>query len=40
MELTMRFDLQITASFIKKNSRVLDLGCGKGDLLDYLQKSK
>ncbi|MFC2141316.1 methionine biosynthesis protein MetW [Acidobacteriota bacterium] len=36
----MRFDLQITASFIKKNSRVLDLGCGKGDLLDYLQKSK
>ena len=36
----MRFDLQIIASFIKGKSRVLDLGCGKGDLLEYLQEHK
>ena len=36
----MRYDLQITASFINDHSRVLDLGCGKGDLLEYLKKSK
>jgi len=36
----MRFDLQIIASLIRENSRVLDLGCGKGDLLEFLEKSK
>ena len=36
----MRFDLQIIASLIEENSRVLDLGCGKGDLLDFLTKKK
>ena len=36
----MRLDLQIIASLIQKNSRVLDLGCGKGDLLEYLQEHK
>lgn len=36
----MRFDLQIIASLIRENSRVLDLGCGKGDLLEFLHKSK
>jgi methionine biosynthesis protein MetW len=32
----MRYDLQIIASWIEPNSRVLDLGCGEGDLLKYL----
>ena len=36
----MRFDLQIIASLIGEKSRVLDLGCGKGDLLEFLQKNK
>jgi methionine biosynthesis protein MetW len=35
-----RFDLQIIASWIKPNSRILDLGCGNGDLLDYLSRHK
>lgn len=37
---TLRFDLQIIASWINPQSRVIDLGCGKGDLLDYLRKNK
>ena len=36
----MRFDLQIIASWIKPGSRVLDLGCGEGDLLDFLRQEK
>ena len=36
----IRFDLQIIASWIKPHSRVLDLGCGEGDLLLYLKKRK
>ena len=36
----LRFDLQVIASWIKPNSRVLDLGCGRGDLLYYLQQKK
>ena len=35
-----RFDLQIIASWIKPGSRILDLGCGEGDLLLYLKKNK
>jgi methionine biosynthesis protein MetW len=35
-----RFDLQIIASWIKPGSRVLDLGCGEGDLLVYLKQNK
>lgn len=38
--LEMRFDLQVISSWIEPGSRVLDLGCGKGDLLFYLQKKK
>jgi methionine biosynthesis protein MetW len=36
----MRFDLQIIASLVAPQTRVLDLGCGRGDLLEYLQKEK
>lgn len=35
-----RFDLQVIASWISPGSRVLDLGCGNGDLLYYLQREK
>lgn len=40
MDTAMRFDLQIIASFIEEKSRVLDLGCGKGDLLEFLGTNK
>ena len=36
----LRFDLMVIASWIGKNSRVLDLGCGEGELLMYLQTHK
>ena len=36
----IRFDLQIIAAWIEPHSRVLDLGCGEGDLLLYLKKHK
>lgn len=36
----MRFDLQIVASWIEPGSRVLDLGCGEGDLLRFLGENK
>lgn len=36
----LRFDLSIIASWIQPGSRVLDLGCGQGDLLAWLKKHK
>ena len=36
----MRYDLQIIASWIKPGANVLDLGCGEGDLLEYLIDQK
>jgi len=36
----MRFDLQIVASWIEPGSKVLDLGCGAGDLLSFLKENK
>lgn len=36
----IRFDLQMVASWIEPGSRVLDLGCGEGDLLYYLTTHK
>ncbi len=36
----MRYDLQIIASWISENSKVLDLGCGNGDLLAWLIANK
>ena len=36
----MRFDLRVISSRIEANSRVLDLGCGNGDLLAWLETNK
>jgi methionine biosynthesis protein MetW len=36
----IRFDLRIIASMIEPGSRVLDLGCGTGDLLAWLAATK
>jgi methionine biosynthesis protein MetW len=36
----MRYDLQIIASWISPGAKVLDLGCGEGDLLVYLIEQK
>ena len=36
----MRFDLQIIASWIEPGSKVLDLGCGEGELLYFLKKKQ
>lgn len=36
----MRADLTIIAELVKAGSRVLDLGCGTGDLLAHLQGNK
>ena len=36
----LRFDLMVIASWIEPGARILDLGCGHGDLLAYLKKHK
>jgi methionine biosynthesis protein MetW len=36
----MRFDLQIIASWLEPEWKVLDLGCGEGRLLQYLKDQK
>jgi len=36
----MRYDLQIIASWIEPQTRVLDLGCGNGELLRHLINKK
>jgi methionine biosynthesis protein MetW len=36
----MRFDLKIIASWIEPGSKVLDLGCGSGELLYHLKYGK
>ena len=36
----MRYDLQIIASWIEPGSKVIDLGCGEGDLLHHLISQK
>ncbi len=38
--MSLRADLQVIAELINPGARVLDLGCGEGDLLAYLQKNK
>ncbi|BBB24837.1 methionine biosynthesis protein MetW [Amphritea japonica] len=36
----MRADLDIIQDWVAPNSKVLDLGCGDGELLSYLQQEK
>jgi methionine biosynthesis protein MetW len=36
----IRFDLEIIANLIKEKSKVLDIGCGDGSLLQYLKINK
>lgn len=36
----MRFDLSVIAGWIEPGSRVLDLGCGSGALLDHLTRTR
>lgn len=36
----MRYDLEVIASWIKPGTKVLDLGCGEGDLLYSLKQEK
>lgn len=38
--MSLRTDLQIIQQWIKPNSRVLDLGCGEGELLHYLKTNR
>ncbi|MCE2657361.1 MAG: methionine biosynthesis protein MetW [Rubrivivax sp.] len=38
--MSLRQDLQAIASLVPKGSRVLDLGCGDGELLAYLRDQK
>lgn len=40
MKFKLRKDLEIIASLIKPDEKVLDVGCGDGILLDYLNKTK
>jgi len=35
-ETVLRYDLQVIADWIEPGSKVLDLGCGNGDLLLHL----
>jgi methionine biosynthesis protein MetW len=36
----LRFDLRVIASWIDPGSRVIGLGCGEGELLNYLKQNK
>lgn len=36
----LRYDLQVIASWVETGSRVLDLGCGEGELLQFLIEKK
>ena len=36
----LRYDLKIIASWIAPGSKILELGCGEGDLLDWLKREK
>ena len=38
--MTLRADLKVIAGLVNNGARVLDLGCGEGDLLAHLQENK
>lgn len=40
MQASDKLDYKIIAGIIEPDSKVLDLGCGSGELIDYLQKTK
>lgn len=40
MNAALRPDLEIISEWIKPNTRILDLGCGDGTLLTYLQQTR
>lgn len=39
-DISIRVDLKLIADMVAPHSRVLDVGCGEGILLDYLNVSK
>ena len=36
--MTLRKDLKIISEFIEEKEKILDVGCGDGDLIDFLSK--
>jgi len=40
MKETVRLDYRIISGIIAPDSKVLDLGCGGGELIDYLKRTK
>ena len=36
----MKQEFKIISNFIEKNTRVLDVGCGDGTLMEYLKNNK
>ena len=40
MKKILRNDLQIISSLIEENEKVLDVGCGNGNLIEFLSKEK
>ena len=36
----MKEEFKVIANLIEENTRVLDVGCGDGTLMDYLKKNK
>ena len=38
--ITLRKDLNLIANLVEDNSKVIDIGCGNGELLNFLSKNK
>ena len=36
--MSLRKDLKIISEFIEEKEKILDVGCGEGDLIDFLSK--